>query len=78
MKYEVELFFSSPTALEYFKKDNHQHIDVVITDQTVPGMMGLGLDQKMMRIENDILIILCSVYGGAIRKSKLDEVGVKV
>lgn len=52
---------SSRDALNYFV-ENHDRVDLVITDQTMPGLTGDRLVEAMMAIEPDIPVILCTGY----------------
>ena len=74
--YKVDLFFSSMEALDFFKREG-RHIDVVITDQTMPGKTGFDLAKEILSIRKDIPIILCSGYTGAVSKVKTEEAGIK-
>ena len=76
MGYKVDMFSSSLEALEFFKK-NHQHIDLVLTDQTMPEKTGLQLAKEMIDIDRTIPIILCSGYSGTITKSKIEDIGIR-
>lgn len=57
--YEVTAAQSSPEALEIFIRDSHA-FDVVITDQTMPGMTGIALVEELKKVRSDIPVILCS------------------
>ncbi len=74
--YKVDLFFSSLEALDFFKKE-YQQIDLVVTDQTMPGKTGFDLAKEMLAIKKEIPIILCSGFTGSITKTKIEEVGIK-
>ena len=74
--YNVELFFSSLEALDFFK-ENYHTIDIVVTDQTMPGKTGFDLAKDMLVIKKDIPIILCSGYPGMINKMKIKKAGIK-
>ncbi|MFH2061213.1 MAG: response regulator [Pseudomonadota bacterium] len=76
MGYKVDMFSSSLEALEFFKK-NHSHIDLVLTDQTMPEKTGIQLAKEMIAIDKTIPIILCSGYSGTITKSKIKDVGIR-
>ena len=73
--YKVKLFFSSIEALDFFK-ENYHTIDLVVTDQTMPGITGFELAKSMLSIKKDMPIILCSGYAGAINKIKIQEAGI--
>ena len=74
--YEVELFCSSLEALDFFK-ENYHTIDLVVTDQTMPGKTGFELAEEMLAIKKDIPVILCSGYAGTISKMKIKQAGIK-
>jgi CheY-like chemotaxis protein len=76
MGYQVDLFFSSLDALDFFRK-NHDQIDLVVTDQTMPDKTGFELAKEMIAIKKTIPIILCSGYAGTISKLKIEAVGIK-
>ena len=74
--YQVDLFFDSLAALDFFK-GNHHSIDLVVTDQTMPGKTGFELAKDMLNIRQDIPVILCSGYTGTISKDKIKAAGIK-
>ena len=74
--YKVDMFFSSMEAFDFFKKE-YNGIDLVVTDQTMPGKTGFDLAKEMLAIKKDIPIILCSGYTGAVSKAKIEEAGIK-
>jgi CheY-like chemotaxis protein len=74
--YEVTIRTSSLEALETFQK-NPSHFDLVITDQTMPGMTGAELSVCLLEIRPDIPIILCSGYSSVISEEKAMSMGIK-
>nr|NJM00878.1 response regulator [Desulfobacula sp.] len=74
--YRVDLFFSSEEALDFFKREGHG-IDLVVTDQTMPGKTGFDLARDILSIKRDIPIILCSGYSSAVSKETIEEAGIK-
>jgi len=69
--------FSDPTkALEIFKS-NPNEFDIVITDQTMPKMLGDKLGQEILKIREDIPIILCTGYSDKIDRKKALSLGFK-
>ncbi len=76
MGYQVDMFLSSLDALEFYKK-NHQIIDVVLTDQTMPEKTGVELATQMTAIDKSVPIILCSGYATNITKSVIEKAGIK-
>ncbi|NOZ12244.1 MAG: sigma-54-dependent Fis family transcriptional regulator [Acidobacteria bacterium] len=60
--YQVLSFAESPRALEYIKA-NSGEIDLVITDLRMPEMDGIQLIQEIMKLADDISIILVTAFG---------------
>ena len=58
-------------------KENYNSIDIVVTDQTMPGKTGIELAKELLMIKSDVPIILCSGYAGTINKMKIQETGIK-
>lgn len=54
-----------------------QDIDLVITDQSMPGLSGFELAEKMLKIRPTIPILLCTGFSAAISEKKALEVGIK-
>jgi len=72
--YHVTVRTSSLEALETFQ-DQPDQFDVVITDQTMPGMTGFDLARRMLQIRPDIPIILCTGYSSIISEEKAKSIG---
>ncbi len=65
--YQVIDFNVPQEALAYLQK-KHKEISVVISDQTMPGMSGLELIEKIRRIDQTIPIVLCTGYSDQINE----------
>jgi len=74
--YRVTVRKNSLEALETFQSQPDQ-FDVVITDQTMPGMTGVDLARRMLQIRPDIPIILCTGYSSIISEEKAKAIGIK-
>lgn len=74
--YKVSPFTSSLEAFEEFRK-NPDRFDLVITDQTMPGMTGAELAAELMRARRDIPIILCTGFSELLSEEKAKVVGIK-
>jgi PAS domain S-box-containing protein len=74
--YQVDAFSSSREALAFFK-ENHGTIDLVVTDQTMPGTTGMELATSMLEIKKDLPVILCSGYAGAIDQKTVEKMGIR-
>ncbi|MCD4664647.1 MAG: response regulator, partial [Bacteroidales bacterium] len=67
---------SSLQALETFR-NAPKDFDIVISDQTMPGMMGAQLLKEIISIRSDIPIILCSGFGETINRKMAEKMGIK-
>jgi signal transduction histidine kinase/ActR/RegA family two-component response regulator len=74
--YKVTVLTSSIEALAVFK-DNPDAFDVVITDQTMPGMTGTDLARRMREIRPNLPVILCTGYSSTISEEKISSLGIK-
>lgn len=74
--YHVTTEHSSIGGLETFRNQPDQ-FDLVITDQTMPGMTGSDLAKEMIQIQPDIPIILCTGYSNIISKKEATSIGIK-
>lgn len=63
-------------ALELFRHKS-KHFDLVITDMTMPEMMGDELAIKMMEIRADIPIILCTGFSDRISEKQALAKGIR-
>ena len=61
----------SHVALENFRADP-EAFDLVVTDQTMPGLSGAELAQAMLRIRPALPVVLCTGYS-----DQVDEAGAK-
>jgi CheY-like chemotaxis protein/two-component sensor histidine kinase len=74
--YDVVSRTSPIEALELFKA-RPRAFDLVISDQTMPGITGDGLARELMKINPDIPVILCTGYSQLIDAEKAREKGIK-
>ncbi|MCP3891928.1 MAG: response regulator [Desulfobulbaceae bacterium] len=74
--YHVTVRQNSLEALKTFQ-DQLDQVDLVITDQTMPGMTGSDLSRRMLQIRPDIPIILCTGYSTIISEEKAKSMGIK-
>jgi signal transduction histidine kinase len=69
--------FTDPIkALEMFSKNSEQ-FDLVITDETMPGMSGMELANKMLAIRPEIPIILCTGYSDDASAESAENIGIR-
>jgi CheY-like chemotaxis protein len=74
--YEVTVHTGSREALAAFQSQPEQ-FDAVITDQTMPGLTGVELAGRMLRIRPDIPIILCTGYSNLVNEEQAKALGIK-
>ncbi len=63
--YSVTALTDSTEALKHFSSDPSR-FDFVITDQTMPRMTGLTLARELLKIRDDIPIILCTGHSDGV------------
>ncbi|MDM8537413.1 response regulator, partial [Desulfobacterales bacterium HSG17] len=76
MGYQVTSRTSSIEALKAFKAQPEK-FDLVITDATMPNMDGIELSQELIRIRQDIPIIICTGFSETITQDKALNAGIK-
>jgi two-component system cell cycle sensor histidine kinase/response regulator CckA len=74
--YDVVSRTSPIEALELFRS-KPDHFDLVITDQTMPGMTGDKLAEEFLRIRPDIAIIICTGYSQMIDPERARNKGIR-
>lgn len=74
--YHVTVINSSLDALALFQNQPSQ-FDVVITDQTMPGMTGADLARRMIQVRPDIPIILCTGYSSIVSENEAKLIGIR-
>ncbi len=74
--YEVTVRTSSLEALTLFQ-NQPEHFDVIITDQTMPGMTGVDLSRRMLQIRPGVSIILCTGYSNLVDEELARAYGIK-
>ena len=74
--YSVTTSTSSVEALELFRMKSME-FDLVITDQTMPQMIGTDLAKEILHILPNIPIILCTGLNHAIISEKARALGIR-
>ena len=74
--YHVTTRTNSLDALMTFQ-NQQDAFDLIITDQTMPGMTGIDLARRILQIRPQMPIILCTGYSSLITEDKAKAVGVK-
>jgi len=74
--YTVLTLSNSSEALTTFMDDPDQ-FDLVITDQTMPGLTGTELASRMLRIRPELPIILCTGFSYLVNEESAKAIGIK-
>lgn len=75
MGYEVTATTSSANALEIFRL-NPGSFDVIISDQTMPGMTGAVMASEILKIRPDIPLIISTGFNGITNNTLLKSIGI--
>lgn len=73
--YSVTAFTDSTEALERFREAPHS-FDVIVTDQTMPGLTGDALARSITSIRPNIPVILTTGYAEALNPETVREAGI--
>ncbi|GEM_PF-2486122 len=73
--YRVTATENSITALSLFRA-NPEDFDLVITDQSMPGLTGLKLAQAIHETSPDTPIILCTGFDEDVTRAQADAIGI--
>jgi CheY-like chemotaxis protein len=73
--YKVTGLNSSSQALELFNQDPHA-FDLVVTDQTMPGVSGADLARRFLRTRPELPIILCTGFSAQISRDTARKMGI--
>jgi PAS domain S-box-containing protein len=74
--YNVTSRMSSREALALLKEDPNR-FDLIITDQTMPGMTGIELARQILAIRADMPIIMCTGFSELVDADKAKAAGIR-
>ncbi len=74
--YQVTIVFCARDALALVKEQPN-HFDLVMTDQTMPGMTGLELSHSLARIDETLPIVLCTGYSSKVSQQNIGQDGIR-
>jgi CheY-like chemotaxis protein len=74
--YRVTARTNSTEALATFS-ENPSRYDLVITDQTMPGMTGDALARELMEIRSNLPVIVCTGYSQTLDPVRAQKIGIK-
>jgi len=73
--FEVQAYCDSREAWLYFEA-HQDEVDLLITDQTMPGVTGRELIQKVLALQPQLPTILCSGYADQISTEEATKLGI--
>jgi len=74
--YVVSVASDSHEAWDIFSS-NPDKFDLVVTDQTMPGLSGVQLAAKMLTLKKDLPIVLCTGYSDIVDEYNIRQYGIK-
>ncbi|MEQ8234670.1 MAG: PAS domain-containing protein, partial [Gammaproteobacteria bacterium] len=74
--YRVSVFTAPQDALAAFRADPDA-VELVITDQTMPGLTGLGMARELLAARPALPIVLVSGYSATVREAEALAAGVR-
>jgi len=74
--YRVTALTDSREALQRFEQDPHA-IDLLLTDQTMPGLAGIRLAQAVLARRPDLPVILCTGYSDKVDAGKARAMNIR-
>jgi two-component system cell cycle sensor histidine kinase/response regulator CckA len=74
--YQVTTMYDSRQALEIYLESDGRY-DLVITDQTMPGMTGVELATEIFKHNPEQAVILCTGYSDQIDAQRAEKLGIK-
>jgi nitrogen-specific signal transduction histidine kinase/ActR/RegA family two-component response regulator len=74
--YDVTALTDPQEALRAFKA-HPENFDLVITDQTMPGLTGEELARKIFILRPDIPVVLCTGYSEGLTEQRIEVQGIR-
>jgi PAS domain S-box-containing protein len=74
--YQVTLCTDSIVALSLIREYSNK-FDVLITDQTMPGMTGFDLARNVLQIRPNLPIIICTGYSNLVDEETAKQAGIR-
>ena len=74
--YQVTALTDAEEALKTFSGDP-MRFDLIITDQTMPGLTGVRLAKEALRMKPAMPVILCTGYSESINRDTVQAAGIR-
>lgn len=73
--FEVDCAYSGPEALQLFQERGD--FDLLVTDESMPGMSGIELAQEVYRQSPSTPVLLCSGHMLSMHEKGIDQTNIK-
>lgn len=74
--FEVTVATDSHEAWDLFSADPDAY-DLIVTDQTMPGLSGVQLAGKMLTLRPDLPVLLCTGYSDVVDETNIAQYGIQ-
>ncbi len=74
--YRVATATSGEQALALFTRHPDRY-DLIVTDQTMPGVTGDSLAEQINRLKPDLPVIICTGHSAVLSKPRVDSLGIR-
>jgi len=74
--YQVSSVLSGTQALELFQQ-NPQAFDLLITDESMPGITGIELAQKVHKLNPQLPVVLCSGHLLTMNEAGMEHANIR-
>jgi CheY-like chemotaxis protein len=76
--YQVDIRINGIDALEAFRNQSEEkRFDLVITDMTMPHLTGIELAKKLLKLDTNLPILLCTGFSRKADAEKAERIGIK-
>jgi CheY-like chemotaxis protein len=75
MGFNVAIFSNAQKALDYFL-DNHDSIDLVLSDKSMPKMNGFELTRQIRRVSSELPVFILTGYASNEDDETIKSIGV--
>ena len=76
--YQVEFRTNGIGALQAVRQQSKEKsFDLVITDMTMPHLTGAGLARELLKLQPDLVIVLCTGFSETMDKEKAKSLGIQ-
>jgi CheY-like chemotaxis protein len=73
--YTVTALSDSLAALKFLTEKGGE-VDLLVTDQTMPGMTGIELAKEALKIRKDLPVILCTGFSNEVSPKRAAAIGI--